>query len=224
MLILACSAVLVVFAPAPAQAPPDATAAQELLLDDQRLGPRVEPRPGDRCLVCDKAIQPGDNVYLVDGHRVGVHPGKCELKFRSNPRAALGALQPRGAFLGGQPGRDGGSQVWFFAGLYVLAGLLFGALCGHRALNAGHSTLGWFLAGFFFNAFGYLALLTRPQREDWKPPAGVPAGLAKIATTYSPQACACGAANHPSAMRCIDCGAVLTPQVASEVSRAGIRS
>ncbi len=221
-MVLVAGAVMSAQTPLGARGGPDS--AKELVVEGRVVGHRVEAQPGDRCLLCSDGIHAGDAVYLINGHRVGIHAGKCDNAFRANPAGTLAVLQPRGAFLGGEPGKDGQSQVWFFGGLYVLAGLLCGALCAHRALNAGYSTIGWFLAGFFFNAVGYLALLTRPRRADWAPPAGIPAGLGKIAATYAPQACACGATNHPSAGRCTGCGAALSPHVASEVNRAGAKA
>ena len=101
-------------------------------------------------------------------------------------------------------------------------GLIFAAVCAHRALHTGYNPIQWFLIGLVFTAFGYLALLTRPRREVVAP-AGIPPGLGKIALTYKPEPCAkCGYTNHPSAAQCLGCGAKLTPQMTSEVARAGV--
>ncbi|MCL4524454.1 MAG: zinc finger Ran-binding domain-containing protein [Acidobacteria bacterium] len=129
--------------------------------------------------------------------------------------------QPRGAFLGA--GESAGmSSIWFWAGVYVVAGLVFGALAAHRALQTGNRALAWFGVGFVFTLPGYLYLLTRPKKE-MAAPAGVPHGLQKIAATSAPAPCsACGAMNHPSATQCIGCGAKLDPQFVSEAQRAGV--
>jgi len=116
------------------------------------------------------------------------------------------------------------SRVWIYGGLYVLLGLVFAAICAHRALHVGYSPWAWFWLGLVLNAFAYLLLLTRPKREV-RAPAGVPLGLGKIAATHAPQRCPkCGAFNHPSALRCLGCGASLSPGVESEVSRVGLDS
>jgi hypothetical protein len=129
---------------------------------------------------------------------------------------------PRGAFLGAGAEQGGLNAVWFWLGCYVLAGLVFGALAAHRALQTGNRALPWFFAGLLFSLPGYLFLLTRPKREVTAP-GGVPVGLKKMGTTYEPTPCVrCGEMNHPAATECIGCGGKLTPRVASEVHRAGM--
>ena len=128
---------------------------------------------------------------------------------------------PRGAFLGA--GANAGmSSVWFWAGLYVVAGLVFGALAAHRALQTGNRALAWFGVGFVLTLPGYLYLLTRPMQK-MDAPAGVPHGLQKIAATSAPEPCpGCSAMNHPAATQCIGCGGKLTPRFVSEAQRAGV--
>lgn len=114
------------------------------------------------------------------------------------------------------------SSLWFWAGAYVVAGLLFGALAAHRALQTGNRALAWFGVGFVFTLPGYLFLLTRPKLA-MDAPAGVPHGMGRIASTAAPAPCpACGAMNHPAATQCIACGEKLTPQFESEAQRAGV--
>ncbi len=183
----------------------------------------VEPRPGETCLVCNQAVSSTDRVYEVDGQRAPVHQGACERAFTQAAYRYLGKLKPRGAFLGAEPSaRPNLSPGWLLFGTYVLLGLLFGALCGYRALNRCLQPAPWFFAGFFFNLLGYLALLTRPAGDRTLAPAGLPPGLVKIPTTYSPRRCpGCGEMQHPSAARCTACGGKLEPLVASEVSKVG---
>jgi hypothetical protein len=197
---------------------------EELVLEGNVLGKRVPARPGEICLVCNKLIGRDDVAYLVRGQRVALHVPVCLEKFVQRPQFYLAILQPRGAFLG-TSGQEGGlAWGWFFAGLYVLLGLVFAALCAHRALHAGHSPALWFGLGLALNVVAYLLLLTRPKKETGAP-GGVPKGLAKVAATYAPQQCPrCGLANHPSAEECAGCGRKLHPAMKSEVSRAGLRS
>lgn len=196
---------------------------KELVVNGQLVGHLVAPEPGDMCLVCNEPIHKGDVVYLVQGQRVPIHLEACDDKFMASPQHWLAQIKPRGAFLGAQGEQRALSDAWFFVGFYILFGLIFAALCAHQALHRGRSPVGWFGVGLLLNAFGYLLLLTRPKLVVHAP-AGVPRGLGKIAVTYAPQPCPmCGAANHPSATACIDCGAKLQPAMDSEVKRAGLR-
>ena len=217
---------------------PGSGAAQppkEVVIDGEAVGPRVPARPGETCIVCNNPVGPDDPVYIVQGQRVPMHAAD-ERELLSHPQKYLMRLKPLGGALLGadsnQPGmanRGGGNRqdasgAWIYGGLYVLLGLVFAALCAHRALHTGYSPWGWFGLGLVFNAVAYILLLTRPQREV-QAPAGVPSGLGKIAATHAPQRCPkCGAPNHPSAGKCLRCGASLSPRVESEVRRAGLQS
>lgn len=201
----------------PAQLP------KELVVDGKVVGKLVEPAPGELCLLCNQPIHKGDLVYLVKGQRVPVHLEGCNDKLLAQPQHWLAQLKLRGAFLGAVEEQRALSDAWFFVGFYILLGLIFAALCAHQALHMGRGPVGWFAVGLLFNAFGYLLLLTRPKLA-LRALAGVPRGLGKIPVTYAPETCPmCGAANHPSAIACIDCGAEFAPAVDSEVTRAGTR-
>lgn len=194
---------------------------RELIVGGKPLGQAIAPRANDICIVCKRRIGAEGVVYLVNGQRVPLHVAVCYNEFVKNPRKYLAALQPHGAFLGAGGEGQGLSLAWFLAGLYVLLGLVFSALCAHRALYAGRSPVAWFAAGLVFNALGFLFLLTRSKQEA----SGlVPQGLAKVAVTRAPQPCpACGSMNHPSARRCANCRKELSSVVSSEVEKAGLR-
>ena len=183
----------------------------------------VEPRAGETCIVCDKTVGAEDRVYEVEGQRVPVHTGACDDAFRRAPGHFLARLKPRGAFLGAEPNLGPNFSLgWFAFGIYVLLGLVFGAFCAYRAVNHALRPLPWFLAGFFLNVFGFLALVTRPAGDSGV--AGLPPGLVKVPTTYSPRVCPrCGEMNHPSATSCVGCGNKIEPLVTSEVSRVDLR-
>lgn len=202
---------------------PTAQPPEELVLEGEVVGKRVPVRAGEICLVCNKPIGLKDVAYLVRGQRAPLHVPACYEKFLKRPQPYLAILQPHGAFLG-TSGREGGlAWGWFFAGLYFLVGLVFAALCAHRALHSGQSPALWFVLGLALNVIAYLLLLTRPGKEIGAP-GGMPGGLGKVAATHAPQACPrCGEMNHPSAERCANCGEKLQPVTSSEVSRAGLR-
>ena len=184
----------------------------------------IEPRAGETCIVCEKAIGPKDRAYEFEGQRVPVHVGACDIAFLRNPGHYLARLKPRGAFLSAEPNLGPSiSWGWFALGVYVLLGLVFGAFCANRAVNHALKPWPWFLAGFFLNLFGFLALVTRPAGDSRA--AGLPPGLVKVPTTYSPRVCPrCGATNHPSATSCAECGNRTEPLVSSEVHRVGLRT
>jgi hypothetical protein len=194
----------------------------EIVKDGKAIGRRVKPAAGDICAECNHPVGPHDVVYQAQGQRIAIHQQEVKEDVTAQVLRLLAQIRPRGAFLGAAEAL-GLSPAWFFAGLYVLAGLVFGALAAQRALNTGYGAMGWFAIAFALTLPGYLYLLTRPRRDVFAP-AGVPRGLGKIARTYSPQACpACGAENHPSASACSTCGGALRPQIASELERAGLK-
>lgn len=204
--------------------PPSISAEQgaipeRLVLNGQEVGHRVEPREGELCVICGKPITQGDAAYLVDGQRVSVHQGACLGALTASTAAWLGRFKPRGAFLDARAAQLGLSPLWLILGAYVLAGLIFGAFSAHRALSVGRNPMLWLAVGFLTNVVGFVVLLTMPRMRILAP-SGVPAGLAKVSATYSPEACPrCGAENHPSARACSRCGAALAPRVGSEVEK-----
>src|SRR5690349_2593037 len=155
--------------------------SQERMIDREGVGQRVRPEAGETCIVCNNPVDPDDSVYLVQGQRVPVHAGAEEHEFLARPRKYLMQLKPLGAALLGadsnQPGmanradddHPGVSGTWIYSGLYVLLGLVFGAVCAHRALRTGYSPKAWFGLGLVLNAFAYILLLTRPKREVYAP-------------------------------------------------------
>ncbi len=194
----------------------------EVVMNRTTVAKRVPPKPGDICIVCNHPVSKDDVVFLVSGHRVPLHLAELTSDVRGQLESLLAQFEPRGAFIGAEQAQAALSKVWFFAGSYILVGLVFAAICAHRALHMGHSPAAWFVVGLLLNVLGYLMLLTRPKREV-QAPAGVPAGLRKVAVTYAPEPCpACGTLNHPSASACLGCGGKLQPKTVSEVARAGL--
>jgi hypothetical protein len=189
----------------------------------QFFGERVQPKPGEICVVCNKPIGPEDLVYLVDGQRVPVHRGSCDAQLHADPTKYLARMRPRGALLDASSVSTQASYGWLYLGFYALAGLVFAALAAQRAFHVGRRPLVWLILGLVGNLPAYIVLLALPKREV-RALAGIPRGLGKIASTYSPQACPkCGAENHPSARECSGCGAKLNPATESEAARAGLR-
>src|SRR6516165_1042544 len=124
--------------------------SNQVVIDGVVVGPKVRAEPGEICIVCNNPVGPDDPVYLVQGQRVPVHADE-EREFLSNPRKYLMRLKPMGGALLGADSNEPGmanragndqpsvSRVWIYGGLYVLLGLVFAALCAHRALHVGYS-------------------------------------------------------------------------------------
>lgn len=204
-------------------AAPDSQPPREVRIRPGVVAERVPYKPGDICVVCNHPVTEDDVVYAAGGQRVPIHQAELSNNVAWQVQLLFARLQPRGAFLGAENG-IGLSRAWFYAGLYILVGLIFAALCAHRALHTGHSPPAWFGIGLVLSLAGYLLLLTRPRREVTAP-GGIPRGLHKISATYPPQPCtSCGTLNHPSAAACAGCGAQLEPRMTSEVARVGLRS
>lgn len=172
---------------------------------------------GQTCLVCGKGIEEEGVEVAMKGRRVYLHKGACQEEWLANADAYFSQLQPKAA-LWDESGAAHGVLLggWFWFGLYVLAGLIFGALSAYGAINRGLNAGHWFFAGLLFNVFALVALLTRGKFET----GNVPKGLSKVALTHQPVPCpACPAENHPSASHCSRCGSVLDPTHSSETER-----
>src|SRR5262249_49963609 len=117
-----------------------------------------DAKSGEICVVCNNRVSGKDACYLSGGQEVVVHAADCcEGEFLRHPAKYLASLRPNDILFAVWP-RSSMATSWFWFGLYVLAGLLFGGLSAHRALATGRGPLAWFLAGFFFSivAYGYL--------------------------------------------------------------------
>lgn len=140
----------------------------------------------------------------------------------SHPQALRVTNGPQGALF--QEATEPSSPLkdaWLVLGLYVVAGLVAGALCGYLAVGRGLSPLPWFFAGLLLNVVALGAvLLTRGSADLSRFPGGIPAGLTKVPTTRAPQRCSrCSADNHPAARVCLSCGSRLEPLVEAETDR-----
>ncbi len=179
------------------------------------------PGEGEQCLVCRKRIF-GDDVVEIRYQGRTFHVGAVFLKdFAADPQRYFSNMQARSALfdenaLRARPMATG----WLWFGVYVLAGLIFAAVCGYVAVSRALSPIPWFFAGLVGNVAGLVVLLVTPRGDERQLPAGIPRGLRKVPLTRAPVRCAsCGAMNHPAAQGCSDCGAGLEPAVESEARR-----
>lgn len=208
-----------------------ASAAPPLRGLDDETAPPAAPAPwtvldehpgsGEQCLVCGRRIYGEDVVELRYKGRT-FHVAEPMLgDFEEEPERYFRKLQPRAALFDEEQVRDRPlASGWLLFGLYVLAGLLCGALAAYLAVGHGRRPLPWFFAGLALNVLAPAALAALPRGDLSALPAGVPPGLAKVPTTRAPAACpVCGSPNHPAARRCSACGAALAPGAEPETAR-----
>jgi len=180
-----------------------------------------KPGEGEQCIVCDQPITGGEVVELrYKGRRFYVAAPLLQDLF-DDPDRYFYKRQARSALFDEEAHTAIASNGWLYFGLYVLAGLLFGALCGYLAITRAMPPLPWFFAGLLGNLAALLVLLGARRGDPSAHPAGVPPELAKVPATRAPIACAkCGRLNHPAATVCVSCLRKLQPKVGSEASRA----
>lgn len=179
------------------------------------------PGRGEQCLVCGQRIFGLDVLELRYKGRTFHVAEPMMADFQAEPERYFRKLQPRAALFDEEQVRQRPlASGWLVLGLYVLAGLLVGALTAYLAVGRARRPLAWFFGGLAGNVVALAALLALPRGDASALPAGVPPGLAKVPTTRSPVTCpACGGSNHPAAARCSTCGAALTPTAEAETAR-----
>ena len=184
--------------------------------------PVVPAKKGERCIVCGAPLGKDDVALIIRGRRVPLDRSMVDT-FLADEEKYFAEKQPKAALFQEEltapagVAQGGISWAWFLFGLYVLLSLIFGALSGYRAVSRGLQPIPYFFVGFFFNAPGYLYVLTRPSLVA---KGTVPAGFVKVPTTLAPQKChMCGSDNHPAASKCSGCGAGLRPLSQSDVAR-----
>lgn len=181
---------------------------------------QVHELDGEHCLACDTRVE-GEGVLLVHrGRRVYLHLGDCADHWNEDTDALFAALQPHGALWDEAETTAPLLGGWFWFGVYVLAGLVFGAASAFAAIDRGRPAAPWFFLGLALNVIAFTMILTKPRVTLVPALEGVPAGLRKVPVTHSPVLCECGAENHPSASSCSVCGAALSPRTEAEAERA----
>jgi hypothetical protein len=181
----------------------------------------VPARVGEYCTVCGSPLTEDDVALIVKGRRFPVDKSMVDV-FLKNPQAYFRTKQIRGALFQEELQAAGATQSaltggWFLFGLYILTGLVCAGLSGYVAVSKGLPAIPHFFAGFFLSVFGLLYVLTRSPHVK---PGTVPRGLVKVPVTHAPVPCpACGNTNHPAAVRCAACGAVLAPKLQSDMAR-----
>jgi len=136
----------------------------------------------------------------------------------------VASVEPRGALFQGDSrflnpradAEDAMSKHGLVAGIWVLVAIVSGGLGAGLAVARHRSPLPCFLWAAILPVVGVAAVFLTPRREGEFDIRGH-----KIPKTHDEVHCpGCGRSNHPSAARCANCGAGLTPSTESEVGKA----
>ena len=182
--------------------------------------PAASSTSDDACIVCDGPAGPDAIQESWKGRTVAVCRKCGEAAWLADRDVLFAKRQARGGLFDEQTDEHSLAGGWMWFGLWALAGVVCAAATTYLALTKGIEPLPWLLAALAFNVVPLVLIVLKPAADLSSLPQGVPAGLAKIATTLAPIACPeCGAANHPTATRCLNCGSPLESHGESEVAR-----
>ncbi len=189
--------------------------------DAQWVVVKTQPGRGEQCLVCGLPIRDANAVYVRYKGRLFAVTERLLDDFAADPDRYFSQLQVLGALFDERaPAEAPLHQFWLFLGLYVLAGLVAGGACGYLAVCKGLPPVRWFFAGLVVNVAALAVVMCKHRSPDFTAPAGIPAGLCKVPTTYAPVYCPhCGAENHPASEVCSGCNATMQPTVTPETDR-----
>jgi len=178
------------------------------------------PGRGEQCLVCGHAIHGLEVVEIRHQGRTFHVAGPMLGELMEDPDRYFASLQARSALFDEAAVRDRPIAAgWLLFGVYIVAGLLFGALAAYVAVARARRPLPWFFAGLAGNAVALAVLLATGRGDPSAFPAGVPHGFAKVPATRAPLPCpGCGRLNHPAARRCPACGSPLSPTIEAETA------
>lgn len=173
------------------------------------------------CIACNMPIGAAAVHLQHRGRQVHLHEGLCLDHWHDSADLLFAKLQARGALFDESALLEtASSNAWLYFGLYVVAGLVAGALCAYVAISRGRAGLPWFVAGLLGNVAAVVMILTRSPVATGTLPEKIPPGLRKVPLTHSPVPCPdCSHPNHPAAHRCAGCGVALQPTATAEVFR-----
>ena len=179
--------------------------------------PTVLPTPL-RCPVDGDIVENRDYSVMWQGRRYYMESDACVQMFMAEPEKYARRIEPRAA-LYSTPRVDRPSySPWvLYISLFVVAGLVSGAVTSYVAVQKGLGGRNWFLLGLLLNGVAVVMVFFCRGREMLFQTRG----LCKTPQTHAPVVCQhCSKANHPSAVRCSGCGKDLDPKVQSDVERA----
>lgn len=186
----------------------------------------VEAR--DLCIVCDEPLAEEETQVTYRGVSHPVCSESCLKEWKSAVQenrldAIVFKVEPRGALFQGDSkflNQDFQKthplpSLWLWLGIWLVAAIVSGGFSAVIAIVSNRSAIFAFVLGFLWPGLGILIVMLLPKKSGEFELRGT-----KIATThkeiYCPQ---CNHPCHPSSEHCISCGASLSPEIESEVSR-----
>ena len=163
--------------------------------------------PGENCLFSGLPLGQDDICLIVSGRRLTLK--KEALKFfLEHPQKIFDKVKLSGALFVDEMNQSRQLELkWFLLGLYLFAGLIFGALSAQAAIKKGFKPLIWFLLGIFTTIIGYCIILAKSSEHK----VSIPSGKTKVPSTADPIPCPnCSYENHPKATNCYGCGKSLS--------------
>lgn len=185
-----------------------------------RLAPDERQLPTPlRCPVDGGAVESCEYGVAWQGRRYYMDGDACVRMFMADPETYAKRIEPRAALVSALRTDLPSYSPWvLYVSLFIVTGLVSGAVTSYVAVQKGLSGLTWFVLGFALNVVAVVMVLFCRGREMLFQTKG----LSKTPHTHAPISCpACGNMNHPSAARCSGCRTGLTPNVQSDVARAG---
>lgn len=180
------------------------------------------------CIVCNKPAT-GNNTHVVyRGVPYPVCEGKCLKEWENAVQedrldTIVSRVEPRGALFQGDskflnPKFQKANTLsirWLWLGIWLVVAIVSGGFSAAMAIVSHRSGLFAFVLGFLLPGLGILIIKLLPGKSGKFELRGT-----KIPTTHNESYCPqCNHPSHPSAERCIGCGASLTPKFKSEVFR-----
>ncbi len=180
------------------------------------------------CIVCDEPAAGNETQVVYRGSSHPVCAGYClktwehavqedkldALVFKVEPRGAL--FQGDSKFLNPTFQKANPlSNLWLWLGIWLVVAIVSGGFSAAMAIVSHRSGLFAFVLGFLLPGLGILIIKLLPGKSGKFELRGT-----KVPTTHNESYCPqCNHPSHPSAERCIGCGASLTPKFKSEVFR-----
>ncbi len=180
------------------------------------------------CIVCDEPAAGNETQVVYRGSSHPVCAGYClktwehavqedkldALVFKVEPRGAL--FQGDSKFLNPTFQKTNPlSSRWLWFGIWLVVAIVSGGFSAAMAIVSHRSGLFAFVLGFLLPGLGILIIKLLPGKSGKFELRGT-----KVPTTHNESYCPqCNHPSHPSAERCIGCGASLTPKFKSEVFR-----
>ncbi len=180
------------------------------------------------CIVCNGPVAEDEAQVVYRGVSHPVCPGHClkewelavqeerldPIVFKVEPRGAL--FQGDSKFLNPtfQKNRPlSNNLLWL--GIWMVVAIVSGSFSAVMAIVSHRSGLFAFVLGFLLPGLGILIIKLLPGKSGKFELRGT-----KVPSTHNESYCPqCNHPSHPSAERCIGCGASLTPKFKSEVFR-----